>query len=263
MLTWNHSSVTSRCEKQVCAFCRVQSLYHLHRTFKSVNRETIRCHLPGCSLTCTPWITDLESILFPDWSWLGVHRESTDLPSIAKGHTAEVWLSNAMPFCGVWTACIVFPSHRLLVGREALRSRIRRIALTAVLKGNHTDNSVQWPSLLRLRHQHLWYCINKTTGISPCDGPRTQREMQEKAFSPLTTSEALLFPDKASQGELCLCRDGIIIHWTKAQSMLLWCHDSTLASFGCITVYPLAREKLIHYSLQCLVFRNFADQCCL
>ncbi len=136
-----------------------------------------------------------------------------------------------MPFCGVWTACIVFPSHRLLAGREALRSRIRRIALTAVLKGNHTDNSVQWPSLLRLRHQHLWYCINKTMGISPCDGPRTQWEMQEKAFSTLTTAQAMPFPDKAGQGELRFCQAGIIIHRTKAQSMLLWCHDSTFGKF--------------------------------
>lgn len=136
-----------------------------------------------------------------------------------------------MPFCGVWTACIVFPSHRLLAGREALRSRIRRIALTAVLKGNHTDNSVQWPSLLRLRRQHLWYCINKTMGSSPCDGPRTQAEMQEKAFSTLTAAQAMLFSDNAGQEDLCLCQAGIIIHWTTARSMLLWCHDSTFGKF--------------------------------
>lgn len=132
-----------------------------------------------------------------------------------------------MPFCGVWTACIVFPSHRLLAGREALRRRIRRMALTAVPKGNHTDNSVQWSSLLRLRHQHFWYCINKTMGISPCDGPRTQREMQKKAFLTLTRAQATLCSDKAGQGELCLRQAGIIIHW-----MLLWCHD-TFGKFIC------------------------------
>ncbi len=150
-----------------------------------------------------------------------------------------------MPFVGVWTACIVFPSHRLLAGREALRSRIRRIALTAVLKGNHTDNSVQWPYLLRWRHQHLWYGINKTMGISPCDGPSTQLKMQEKTFFTLTTAQAVLFSDKAGQGELCLCQAGSIVHWTTATSMLLWCHGSTFGKFWLHHCWQVKKSSII------------------
>ena len=44
---------------------------------------------------------------------VGVRWERANLHHTSKGHSAEVWLSNAMPFCGVWAARIVFPSHRL------------------------------------------------------------------------------------------------------------------------------------------------------
>lgn len=163
------------------------------------------------------------------------------------------------PFGGVWTACIVFPSHRLLAGREALRSRIRRIALTAVLKGNHTDNSVQWPSLLRLRRQHLWYCINKTMGISPCDGSRTQWEMQGKAFSTLTTAQAMLFSDKPAK-ESCACAK-LASSFTALKHKVCCCDVmiAHLASFGRSTV---GRWESHSVSLG-LVLKNFAKRSCL
>lgn len=66
--------------------------------------------------------------------------------------------------------------------------------------------------------------------IPPCDGPRTQRDAG-KAFPTLTTAQAMLCSDKGGQGELCCCQAGIITHSTKAQSMLLWCHDSTFGKF--------------------------------
>lgn len=65
VLTWIHISVTSRVWD--AGSRRVWRLYHPRRAFKSVIGKTIRCHLPGRSLTWAPRITHLESILFP---WL-------------------------------------------------------------------------------------------------------------------------------------------------------------------------------------------------
>lgn len=67
------------------------------------------------------------------------------------------------PFVVSQLAALYSPHIDFLQGRGALRSRIKRKALTAILKGNHMDNSVQWLSLLRLRHRHLSYCLNKST----------------------------------------------------------------------------------------------------
>ncbi|CAG14687.1 unnamed protein product, partial [Tetraodon nigroviridis] len=56
-------------------------------------------------------------------------------PHIAKGHPAEVWLFNAMPFCGESTGCIVFASHRLLAGERRFEKQDKEKSIDSNFKG--------------------------------------------------------------------------------------------------------------------------------
>lgn len=97
--------------------------------------KTGRCHLLGCSLMCTPPITHLESIPFPRLDLTGCPQGFDRAPHIAKGHPAEVWLSNAMPFCGESTDCIVFTSHRLLAGERRFEKKDKEKSIDSNSKG--------------------------------------------------------------------------------------------------------------------------------
>lgn len=94
-----------------------------------------RCHLLGCSLMCTPPITHLESILFPRLDLTGCPQGFDRAPHIAKGHPAEVWLSNAVPFCGDSTGCIVCASHRLLAGERRFEKKDKEKSIDSNSKG--------------------------------------------------------------------------------------------------------------------------------
>lgn len=104
-----------------------------------------------------------------DWVPTGIQPTSAAQPKVTQQRYGFLM---QCPFVASELPALYSPHIRRLAGRAALRSRIRRIALTAILKGNHTDNSVQWHPLLGLRRRHLWYWINKTMGIFR-GGPRT------------------------------------------------------------------------------------------
>lgn len=97
--------------------------------------KTVRCHLLGCSLMCTPPITHLESILFPRLDLTGCPQGFNWALCTAKGHPAEVWLSNAMPFCSESTGCIVFASHRVWAGQWLFEKQDKEKSIDSNSKG--------------------------------------------------------------------------------------------------------------------------------
>lgn len=97
--------------------------------------KTARCHLLGCSLMCTPPITHLESILFPRLDLTGCPQGFNRAPHTAKGHPAEVWLSNAILFCGESTGGVVFTSHRLFAGERLFEKQDKEKSIDSDSKG--------------------------------------------------------------------------------------------------------------------------------
>lgn len=144
--------------------CLSLNIYATSREHSIVQMaKTISCHLSRLK----PRFLNLESFQFSDWASAGMEPTSTTLPKVTQQRYGFLM---QCPFVVSELPALYSPHIDFMRGGRLWESRIRRIALTAVPKGNGTDNSVQCPLFIEIkvpvlqilnkqnnRHFRLWW----------------------------------------------------------------------------------------------------------